>query len=135
MKRWEEKYLEANLKQAHRRAGDTGIDLPGWRGRWGRTSPGTKQELWQLPRAPGVRAAERAHATEAPCAPPAAPVGGSSPEGHKEVCHLWQHISAALGEDEPLLSLFPLRLIQRVSKRSGDSCRNREKENRNYSRY
>lgn len=48
----------------------------------------------------------------------------SGPVGHKGLCHL--------GEDEPLLSLFPLRLIQRVCKRSGDSWRNREKGSRGY---
>lgn len=121
MKRWEEKFLEANPKQDPRRAGNT--EWCGWQGR---TSPGTEQELWQLPMVP--------EATEAPVSLLLLHLVASSPVGHGGLCHLWLLISAALGEDELPLSLFPLRVTQRVSKRNGDSWRNREKESRGFSR-
>lgn len=38
------------------------------------------------------------------------------PAGHSGLCHLWLHISAAPGEGEPLLSLFPLTLNQNQQK-------------------
>lgn len=41
----------------------------------------------------------------------------SGPVGQRGLCHLCLNIRAALGEDEPLMSLFPLSLIQRVSKK------------------
>lgn len=135
VKRWEEKCLEANPKQAPRRAGNTGRDSLGWQGWWGRASPGTEQELWQVPRLlePGL---QRGHIPlKVPVPLLLLQLVASSPAGHTGFCHVWLHISAALGEDEPLPSLFPLKVNQGGSKRSGESWRNRGKERRGSSQY
>lgn len=44
----------------------------------------------------------------------------SGPVGQRGLCHLCLNIRAALGEDEPLMSLFPLSLITESQQKGMD---------------